>query len=636
MKYICLIIVTSIATSFSAQNLFVNGGLEDEQALLTKMPQSGEFVNGWLTSTKQSATYFYDNHIPVIVPIKGKGMVGLNVYKSSQRANVNYKNAEYIQGIFREPLKAGKEYFFSFDLALHHTSKWAVKSLGCLFLETDKSILKSNDLSMMEPDIRLNNGEIVQNMTWRKFSIRYRAVGGERSMVFGSFGPVEASNVENMGLEHQDGMHNSAYYYLDNFKITEEFQEEGCFFSTVATNYLPRKLTLVLDVSGSMRKAKLLHEIKKGIGSSISDFGPADQINIVAFSSGARTLYSGSKFELTPDSLSKILVNPRMSGSTNVHSGLKRGLDLAVDKLGWQSNKLILLSDGEFTVGPNIKKLLAEKHEVELLYVDLGNKKNNRALLAEIGINYLSTHLSTLSRDLSKVTKKHLFANTCNDEYQGRIEPIQHLFILDVSSSMLGNEGEIAKSFYHLLANVRHGENVTISTANNAGSKKIYPSSGIAKFRSISEAMGRLELAHGDNMEQGIRDGINYSLNAIRANQKQHIIFITDCDPRKLILKEQSASFDRNQYIANHMTKHDADLSFIYINEATDKIELLYYKGVAQGLSKYDNIRKFPYKLESTENLYTHKFQDYYRRYKQKGSRKFSLKRYRKRYRLYK
>ena len=112
----------------------------------------------------------------------------------------------------------------------------------------------------------------------------------------------------------------------------------------------PLDLVTVLDVSGSMRGAKLAL-LKSAMNFVIQTLGPNDRLSIVAFSSTARRLFPLRRMTLTGRMQAMIAVNSLVDGGgTNIADGLKKGAKVIEQRrLKNPVCSIILLSDGQDT-----------------------------------------------------------------------------------------------------------------------------------------------------------------------------------------------------------------------------------------------------------------------------------------------
>ncbi|KAM3316426.1 hypothetical protein ACQJBY_034501 [Aegilops geniculata] len=112
----------------------------------------------------------------------------------------------------------------------------------------------------------------------------------------------------------------------------------------------PLDLVTVLDVSGSMKGAKLAL-LKKAMGFVIQTLGPNDRLSVIAFSSTARRLFPLRQMNVNGRMQAMQAVNSLVDGGgTNISDGLKKGAKVIEHRrLKNPVCSIILLSDGQDT-----------------------------------------------------------------------------------------------------------------------------------------------------------------------------------------------------------------------------------------------------------------------------------------------
>lgn len=557
-----------IGTSISvfAYNLFINGGMEDPNALQYKHNPNETFINGWYASSSSLPTYFYNSNIGQTTASQGKGFVGLSAYNSRNKPDVTIKKREYIKGVFRKPLEAGKEYFLRFDIALHQTSGWSISNLGLLFSTTKGA---SHDLNLRDsmPDIRLNQSESITHSKWRTYYVSYTAKGGEYAVIFGAFGAFNAMEMTHDIGHFDDGLSHSAFYYLDNFHITDKEPEKGCFGQDQKSEESQRRLTIILDLSGSMKRSKLLTSIKEGLLRSIKGYGMNDQVDLIGFSNSARVLYQGPINSLTSDTLDRLMNQPGFSGSTNIYAGLRAAWRLTEDAHTLWPNQLFLISDGEFTVNERLRNLLADTGNRKLHFMHIGHRKSNGADLTALGVDYLLTSSETLVNDLYQSTKPINYANSC-DSYPRYEEPYQLSLVLDASGSMVDKRDLFQRFFSEMMTAMKQATDLHIVASSRHDYEELYKGNS-RKFTtdSIRSLAANIVLEDGTD----IGTGVDRMLYEYKDDFRQHyVVIITDLYPSR-------SNFDEYEYIAKRMNYPKDRVIAIYVDENFKRMDLLEY-----------------------------------------------------------
>lgn len=155
----------------------------------------------------------------------GKSFVGFRVFTMQ-------KDIEYLQNQLKEPLKKDSTYCFSAYLKLSPGSKYATNAFGILF--TDKpQYINTDERLTVKPSISLSSQVLNFKTRWMKVQCTYKAKGGEKFMVLGSF-----QYHKQLELIEVPGELIESYYYLDDVSLVPVKTEEdcGCNFSDTRKN----------------------------------------------------------------------------------------------------------------------------------------------------------------------------------------------------------------------------------------------------------------------------------------------------------------------------------------------------------------------------------------------------------------
>ncbi|MBR9861443.1 OmpA family protein [bacterium] len=155
----------------------------------------------------------------------GNSFIGFRVFTME-------KHIEYVQNRLKEPLKKDSIYCFSAYLKLSPGSKYATNNFGVMFTDKPQNI-PIEDLHGIEPNIRLENQVLNFKTRWMKVQCTYKAKGGERWMVLGSF-----EDHTKLKLVEVPGQMHESYYYMDDVTLVPVKSESdcGCNFSDSRDN----------------------------------------------------------------------------------------------------------------------------------------------------------------------------------------------------------------------------------------------------------------------------------------------------------------------------------------------------------------------------------------------------------------
>ncbi|MCK5872162.1 MAG: VWA domain-containing protein [Methylococcales bacterium] len=174
-------------------------------------------------------------------------------------------------------------------------------------------------------------------------------------------------------------------------------------------------MMIILDRSGSMTSDKKMIFAKKAIQDVLARLHPQDRFSLISFSNDAllHSKFVGMNTD-TRDILNNVVNNIPTEGSTNMGSGLLKGLELMSANESTHLKKILVLSDGQVNQGikaPNeLAKIVTQITEkgvvVSTIGMGLGFNEGLLASLADYGMGYYS-YLENLS-GLGEILEKDL------------------------------------------------------------------------------------------------------------------------------------------------------------------------------------------------------------------------------------
>lgn len=145
----------------------------------------------------------------------GGGFVGYRVFSMS-------KHIEYIQNQLKAPLKKDSLYCFSAYLKLSPASRFATNAFG--FLLTDKpEDINTDELLSIKASKSLESQVLLFKTRWMKVQCTYKAKGGEKWLVLGSF-----QNHKDLTLKGLPGVNQESYYYMDDVSLVPIDSKDDC------------------------------------------------------------------------------------------------------------------------------------------------------------------------------------------------------------------------------------------------------------------------------------------------------------------------------------------------------------------------------------------------------------------------
>ncbi len=154
----------------------------------------------------------------------------------------------------------------------------------------------------------------------------------------------------------------------------------------------PLDLVVVVDTSGSMQTDDRLTYVVDGLNILIDELDAEDRLGIVSYSGGA-VVHATLEDDLEPEELKALVSGFTAAGGTNIYEGLSMGMGMAAAQLSTErESRVILLSDGNITVGENAEMVtaLSESYVAEgigLTTIGVGSEFNVELMrgLAERG-----------------------------------------------------------------------------------------------------------------------------------------------------------------------------------------------------------------------------------------------------------
>lgn len=145
----------------------------------------------------------------------GSSFVGFRVFSME-------KHIEYVQNELKEPLQKDSFYCFTMFVKLSPGSKYASNAIGVKFSDIPLSIGASK-LAQLDADLVLEDQVLIFKTRWMKIQCTYKAKGGEKYVVIGSF-----QDHKKLKLFPVPGNQYESYYYLDDVTLNPISKPEYC------------------------------------------------------------------------------------------------------------------------------------------------------------------------------------------------------------------------------------------------------------------------------------------------------------------------------------------------------------------------------------------------------------------------
>ena len=168
-------------------------------------------------------------------------------------------------------------------------------------------------------------------------------------------------------------------------KETVIIKDDTDIFITME-GYAENNLILLLDVSQSMNKPEKLPLLKNSFKKLLKILRTEDKVAIVIYSGDAQIAMESTSCS-EKDKITDIIDNLDSGGSTNIEKGMKTAFKLANNNfIENGNNRIILATDGEFTVDPKLSKLVKKysDNNIHLSVFHFGKNKGKKISLYEL------------------------------------------------------------------------------------------------------------------------------------------------------------------------------------------------------------------------------------------------------------
>lgn len=542
MKNIINILFTLIFTlsGFAQSNLVLNPGFEESEHTssgIKELRKVGYLANHWYSPLNKRSPILYNSPEKSVAKANsGSAAIGLVLGGAKQEKT----QTDYITGKLSTPLVKGQAYCVTFNLLLHRSSKWVASNIGVLF-HNDKGLISNTaDLNALKADLYAKNGDYISETKWHEFNGYFVASGGEQYLSFGIFGTEESVEVKSLGLEpyfQLDAFQSKAYYQLDDVSVVAQSEavDCGCALAPVVkndtVNYSDKlqPYLFALDASGSMKKEGVFNDLKQNLAELISQLPYGTPITISTFASDSRLVFSGKTNQDTPKEIESLLSEVNLGGGTSVFSGLSMAAK-SRETDGLDSARMVLISDGTFSVSNKIEALVRNEYEQrgrQLTIIQIANKAKDIERLAPYETAYISTSPSELRSAIFQIYgTKSTAAVTCEciEDY---VDIMNYHFVVDYSGSMKMNKNRVIKTLMRLYE--KSPDNAVISiTAFSVDAKELYVGRKSELSLSQLEALLRAHDAEGGtDPTPGVAYGLDFA-KRMAENRFSHLILITD------------------------------------------------------------------------------------------------------------
>ncbi len=146
---------------------------------------------------------------------------------------------EYIQTQLMSPLKGGVKYELNFYISLSDYSRIAINQMGVCFLKGKVETDNTGIITSVKPIyVHIRNELGMDTVEWHKFTLEYKAKGGEQYLLMGSW---DITAIDYTGVKVPKSVQTrinqraeqDAYYYIDDVSLREYHEPYVAKFDTV-------------------------------------------------------------------------------------------------------------------------------------------------------------------------------------------------------------------------------------------------------------------------------------------------------------------------------------------------------------------------------------------------------------------
>ncbi len=250
-KIIIFIILICIASSVCAQkNLVPNWSFEEYNAC----PNSSNFscffpsttinsVKDWYCAMTYNSTpdyyngcsgfpYGYNNWKGYQLPRSGEAYLGGFMHPLNNPANI-----EYIQCTLKDSLKPNVSYCVKYFVNCADKAEYIISQHGAAFTYTkilEPSITLPKYLNLT-PQVKNTLGNYIKDtVNWMKIEGSFIAMGGEKYMTLGSFGPQSLLDTLSLPIPASIRTYMPPYIYIDDVSVEEVLNADAGANQTIA------------------------------------------------------------------------------------------------------------------------------------------------------------------------------------------------------------------------------------------------------------------------------------------------------------------------------------------------------------------------------------------------------------------
>jgi len=548
-KIVVSILLLTVAQFINAQdNLVVNPGFEDDSPInrgVYKVKHGRGPIRAWRNPLRNNPVLFITPKKAVAVAKSGYAAVGIILGSSKQ----NKTKFQSITGRLKTPLEKGETYCVSFNMLLHRTSRWAATDVGVLFHHDRKVVSDISDPQSLTASIYANDGNAVINTKWQKFSGYYKASGGEQFLSFGKFGTSNALQLKTIKQQQYfetDNYQSKAFYQVDDISVVKSTADSDCGCAEKLPNeedslYIPPALPpylFALDASGSMKKGGLFDSLRVNLARFLDELPIGTPVTFTTFASSSRKLFAGRINENSSFIVDSLLSRAPIGGGTSVFAGLRMAYD-SWDTPGPDSAKMVLITDGEFNVTPNVVDIIKTQYETEgrkLTLIQIGSRASVLSQVKPYMDSYIHTTPSELGQVVSQLHGQRGGAAgmampcDCIEEFS---DTMNYHFVIDYSGSMAQEKMRAISAVKYLFDKIPDNAMISFTTFNRSADLLYQGKKSETTKEDLIRMLRREQTGGGTDPVPGIKYGLRLA-KSTSEGRFSHLVLITDLTAPKL------------------------------------------------------------------------------------------------------
>lgn len=524
---------------FTQTNLVLNPGFEENKYSANgsmELRKEGYLTNNWYNPLRKRSPHLFT--VPQRAVAKANsGSVAIGMVLGG--AKQSKTKTEYITGKLEKPLVKGQAYCVSFNVLLHRSSRWAATDIGVLLHHEEYLIADVGEPQTLEASLYANDGYVVSNTKWQQYNGYFVASGGEQYISFGKFGEGESFEVKELGLKPYfklDGFQGKAYYQLDDVSVVAQSETKDCGCAeapvsrrdTLNTSGLQPYL-FALDASGSMRKEGVFDSLRTNLAELLEQLPYGTPVTFSTFSAHADLLFSGKINQNTSKEVDELLAAVELGSGTNVYSGLESAAN-SWPSTGKDSARIILISDGAFTVTNKIEHIVKNQFENngrKLTVVQVESKARGTEKLDPYLTSFIyvtPAELRSVIFQMQEVKTSVAIACECPREFS---EIMNYHFVIDYSGSMSLYKNKAIKVVSGLYESVPENAVVSITAFSNSAKELYVGKKSEMSLSQLDALLKGYKVGGGTDPTPGVKHGVGIA-DRMAEDRFSHLVLITD------------------------------------------------------------------------------------------------------------